>query len=84
VRDLSAELEKLLEHVVGVEDGRTTKAVQLSRSIMEIFNTLVDQGKFPIQDTPAQLRSAQDVLTMVSLILERLREEHTSDADSRA
>jgi hypothetical protein len=84
VRDLSAELEKLLEHVVGVEDGRTTKVVQLSRSIMEIFNTLVDQGKFPIQDTPAQPRSAQDVLTMVSLILERLREEHASDADSRA
>jgi hypothetical protein len=47
---------------------------------MEISNALVDLGVFPIRDILAHPESAQDVLTVASLILEHLREEHASDA----
>jgi hypothetical protein len=80
-RGLSAELEELCECVAGVENERAAEAVQLSRSIMEISDALVDLGMFLIQDIPTQLRSAQDVLTVVSLILEHLQEEHASGTD---
>jgi hypothetical protein len=53
--DLSAEMEKLHEHVARVKDERTVEAVQLSWSIMEISDALVDLGVFPIRDIPAQL-----------------------------
>jgi hypothetical protein len=69
-RDLSMELEELHEHVVGVECERAIEVMQLSRSVMEISNALVDLGMFPIQDIPVQLRSVQDVLTAASLVLE--------------
>jgi hypothetical protein len=74
-RDLLAELEKLRERVAGVENKRATEAVQLSRSVMEIFDALVDLGVFPIRDIPAQPKSAKDVLAVVSPVLEWLREE---------
>jgi hypothetical protein len=57
-RDLSVELEELCERVAGVENERTAEAVQLSRSVMEISDALVDLGKFPIRAIPAQPRSA--------------------------
>jgi hypothetical protein len=47
---------------------------------MEISNSLVDLGAFPIWDIPAHLESAQDVWTMVNLNLECLQEEHASSA----
>jgi hypothetical protein len=47
-------------------------------SVMEISDALVDQGVFPIQDIPERLKSVQDVLMAVGLILECLREEHAS------
>jgi hypothetical protein len=47
---------------------------------MEISNALVDLDVFPNRDIPAQPRSTQDVLTAVSLVLERLQEEHASSA----
>jgi hypothetical protein len=72
------ELEKLHERVDGVEDERVTEAVQLSWSVMEISNALVNLGVFPIRDIPAQPKSADDVLTVVNLVLERLWEEHAS------
>jgi hypothetical protein len=43
---------------------------------MEISDTLVHLGVFPIRDIPAQLKSTQDVLTVASPILEHLRKEH--------
>jgi hypothetical protein len=58
----------------------TTEAVQLPRSVMQISDAPVDLGVFPIQDIPAQPGLAQDVVMTASLILERLREEHDSDA----
>jgi hypothetical protein len=79
-RDLSAELEELHGHVARVENERTAEALQLSRSVMEISNALVDLGAFPIWDIPVHPESAQEVLTTHSLILECLREEHASDA----
>jgi hypothetical protein len=50
------------------------------QSVREIFNALVDLDVFTIQDIPSQPRSAKDVLTAFSLILEWLWEEHGSDA----
>jgi hypothetical protein len=74
------ELEELRERMAGVENEFATEAMQLSRSVMEISDALVDLGVFPIRDIPLQPRSAQDVMTAVSLILECLREEHASSA----
>jgi hypothetical protein len=71
-RDLSVELEELRKCVAGVENERAAEAVQLSRSVMEISDALVDRGVFPIRDIPAQPRSAQDVLMVASLVLEHL------------
>jgi hypothetical protein len=79
-RDLSAELEELHRHVARVENERTAEALQLSWSVMEISNALVDLGAFPIWDIPAHPESAQDVLIVANLVLEHLREEHASRA----
>jgi hypothetical protein len=66
------EIEEHCECVAGVENECITEAVHLSWSVMEIFDALVNLGMFPIQDIPTQPRSAQDVLTAASLILECL------------
>jgi hypothetical protein len=58
------------ECVVWVEDERAAETEQLSRSVREISDALVDLDVFPIRDIPTQLRSAQDVQTVVHLILE--------------
>jgi hypothetical protein len=79
-RDLSVELEELHERVAGVERERTAEVMQLSWSVMEISDALVDQDMFPIRDIPSQPRSTQDVLTAAGFILERLREKHASGA----
>jgi hypothetical protein len=47
-RDLPVELEELREHMARVENERTAEAVQLSQSVMEISDALVDLGVFPI------------------------------------
>jgi hypothetical protein len=52
------ELEELHEHVAGGENECAVEDVQLSRSVMEISNALVDLGVFPTRDIPAQPRSA--------------------------
>jgi hypothetical protein len=82
-RDLSTELEKLCEHMAEVEDKYTAAAVQLSRSVMEISDALVDLGMFPIRDIPSKPRSTQDVLMVVRLVLEQLWEEDASVASSQ-
>jgi hypothetical protein len=64
-----------------VESEHTVEAVQLSRSVMEIFEPLVDLGVFPIQDIPAHSKSTQDILTVASLVFKRLQEEHASSVD---
>jgi hypothetical protein len=58
VRDRSVELEELHEHVAGGENECAIEDVQLSRSVMEISNALVDLGVFPTRDIPTQPRSA--------------------------
>jgi hypothetical protein len=78
-RDLSVERKELRERVTGVLSKRIVEAVQLSWSVMLISDALVDLGVFPIQDIPAHPKSAQDVMRVVGLILEHLREEHASD-----
>jgi hypothetical protein len=75
------ELEELCECVAGVESERAAEAVQLSWSVMEISDALVDLGVFPIWDIPTHPMSAQDVLMAASPILEHLREEHASGAE---
>jgi hypothetical protein len=61
-----------------VESKRTTEAMTLSWSSMEISNALIDLGVLPILDIPEQPRLAQDVLTVAGLILEHLWEERDS------
>jgi hypothetical protein len=67
------ELEELHERMDGVESEHTIVAMQLSRSVMQISDALVDQGVFPIQDIPAHLKSAQDVFAVASRFLDHLR-----------
>jgi hypothetical protein len=70
--DISAEVEELHGCVAGIQSERAIEVVQLSRSIMEIFDALIDLGTFSIRDIPAQPELAQDVLTAAILILECL------------
>jgi hypothetical protein len=81
-RDLSVKLEEFREQVVGVESECVAEAVQLSWSVMKIFDALVNLDVFPIQDIPEGPKSAQDVLTAADLISECLREEHASNVGS--
>jgi hypothetical protein len=80
--DLSGELEELRECVAGVKSERVVEVVQLSWSIMEISEALVDLGVFPIWDIPKRPKLARDVLTVAGLILECLLEDHASGAGS--
>jgi 5-carboxymethyl-2-hydroxymuconate isomerase len=64
--------------VAGVEGECTNEDVKLSRLITEISDALVDMGVFPIRDIPQRPMLAQDVLTIVGLILDHLREEQSS------
>jgi hypothetical protein len=50
---LLLELGKLHERIVGTEDDRTVEAEQLSRSIREISDTLVDLNVLLIRDIPS-------------------------------
>jgi hypothetical protein len=56
--------------------------MKLSRSVMEIYDALVDLGVFPIRDVPKHLKSAQDAFAVASLILESQQEERASNAGS--
>jgi hypothetical protein len=47
---------------------------------MGISEALVNLGAFPIWDILERPKSAQDVLMVVGLVLEHLREEHASGA----
>jgi hypothetical protein len=70
--DLSAGLEELRLHIVGIEDERDTEVVRLSWVVMEISDALIDLGVFPIWDVPLLSKPAQEVLASASLILEHL------------
>jgi hypothetical protein len=50
-RDLLVELEELHGQVPRVESERVTEAVQLSQSVMEISDALVDLGVFHIRES---------------------------------
>jgi hypothetical protein len=54
-RNLSAELERLHERMARVEDDHIVEAEQLSRSVQDISNALVDLYVLFIQDIPSQL-----------------------------
>jgi hypothetical protein len=74
-RSLPSELGKLCERIAGTEDDHTVEAEQLSQSIREISNALVNLNVLPIQDIPSQSWSAKDVLAVFSVVLDKLREE---------
>jgi hypothetical protein len=65
-------LERLHECVARVEDDRAVEAGQLSWSVRDISDALVDLNVLPIQDNPLQPQSTKDVLTTFGLVLERL------------
>jgi hypothetical protein len=52
-RDISVEVEELHGCVAGIESECAIEAMQLSQSIMEIFDALIDLGTFSIRDIPA-------------------------------
>jgi hypothetical protein len=52
------ELEKFCECVAEDKDERAAEAVQLSWSVMEISNALIDLDVFPVWDIHAQPRLA--------------------------
>jgi hypothetical protein len=57
-RDLSVELEVIHEHMATFENEHAAEAVQLSQSVTEISDALIDLGVFPIWDILAHLKSA--------------------------
>jgi hypothetical protein len=77
------ELERHHKRVARVEDDRATEAEQLSWSVRDIFDALVNLNVLPIQDIPSQPRSAKDVLMVFGLVLERLWDEHASGIGSQ-
>jgi hypothetical protein len=70
-QDLSGELEELHARVTGVKDEHAVEAGELSALAVEASNAVVDLGMLPIQDVPQLPKSAQEVLKVVSLILDR-------------
>jgi hypothetical protein len=66
------ELGKFHERVTEAEDDHAIEAEQLSRSIREISDALVNLNVLPIQDVPSQLRSVKNVLVAFSLVMLRL------------
>jgi hypothetical protein len=52
-QDLSAKLEELNARMAGDEDERTAEAGKLSKSAVEISNTLVNLGMMPIPHIPS-------------------------------
>jgi hypothetical protein len=77
---LSTGLEELYARIAVIEDEHATDTLGLSWLVMGISDALVDLGVFPIQDIPRRLKSTQEVLAAIGLVLECLREEHASDA----
>jgi hypothetical protein len=57
-RDLLVEMGELHERMAGVESECAAEAVQLSRSVMDISDALVDLGVFPNWDIPTHPKSA--------------------------
>jgi hypothetical protein len=78
-QDLSVELGEIHEHVDKIEGEHTTEARQLSQLVIEISNALVDLKTLPIHNIPQHPKSAQEVLTVAGLFLERMREAQASD-----
>jgi hypothetical protein len=70
-RDLFLELKETRACMDEIKGGRIAKAEQLSQMVMKISSMLFDLGIFPIQEIPQLLKSAQEVLMVVGLLLER-------------
>jgi hypothetical protein len=68
------ELSKACACVDMINGERAADAERLSRQVMRISHVLVDLGMLPIHDVPQLLKSAQEVLLMVYLILKCLQE----------
>jgi hypothetical protein len=79
-RDLLAELDETHARVRGIDDDRATEAGWLSRRLVWVTGILVDLGLPPIKDIPQLLKTAQDALPTVALVLKRLQEALDSSA----
>jgi hypothetical protein len=77
-QDLLVGFEELGARVAEVKDECAAEAMVLSWLVMGISNGQVDIGVFPIWDIPLHLMLAQEVIAVIDLILEHLREEHAS------
>jgi hypothetical protein len=78
-QDLLAELDKAPVHVNRRDGECTYEAERLSQQVMRISNVLVDLGVLPVQNIPQLLKSAQEVLPAVNLLLQCLHEALASD-----
>jgi hypothetical protein len=79
-RVLSVELDEAHTRADRMNDEHATEAEQLSWWVIKISDVLVDLGMLPIQDIPQLSKLAQEVLPVVDLILERIKEVVASSA----
>jgi hypothetical protein len=77
-RDLLTELEEFCMRAVEVEEERAVEAGELVVLVIEASNALMDLEMLPICEVPQTLKRALEVLKVVSVNLERLREAHAS------
>jgi hypothetical protein len=79
-QDMLAELKKICTHVDRINVDRVAEAERLSQQVMRVAGILVDLGLPPVEHIPQLLRTAQEVLPAVALILKHMQEALDSSA----
>jgi hypothetical protein len=79
-RDLLVELDKTQAHVYWIADDRAAEVGLLSRRLVWVASVLIDLGLLPIEDIPYVLKTTQDALPMIVLVLKHLQEVLDSGA----
>jgi hypothetical protein len=59
--------------VYAIADDRAAEAGWLSRRLIRVASVLIDLGQPPIEDIPQLLKTAQDALPVVALVLKCLQ-----------
>jgi Flp pilus assembly CpaE family ATPase len=78
--DLSAKLDKATARSDRINSEHTIEVEQLSWHVVRISDVLVDLGMLLIQNILQLLKSAQEVLPVVDLVLQCLQEALASSA----
>jgi hypothetical protein len=78
--DLPMELDETHAWVCGIADDRAADVGRLSRQLVWVAGVLIDIGLPPIEGIPQLLKTTQDALPVVALVLKCLREALDSSA----